>query len=222
MPVRPTSPAMDEVQEFCSRVIGASTSAREAAAQARAGAGEDRIELLAAATRECRRRADGQDGHAPPPGPSAESRHDDGGGSPPGGSAESPGLAASIAQELALATARMPEREREVLALRELLRLSYQQISRVMGIEPAAVARLLARARLRLRAERRGSGGEQDAECDDRERSLRVLACRQDSEPLSAEDDAWVLAHMGQCRECETAHAAMLEASVCYRAWPRA
>ena len=43
------------------------------------------------------------------------------------------------------------ERQREVLALRELLRLSYDQIAYVLAIEPAAVAPLLARARLRLR-----------------------------------------------------------------------
>src|SRR5947209_8429582 len=64
-------------------------------------------------------------------------------------------LAGNVAAEMAYANARLPERQREALALRELLRLSYADIAIVMGIEAAAVAPLLARARLRLRAERR-------------------------------------------------------------------
>ena len=107
-----------------------------------------------------------------------------------------------------------------MLALRELLRLSYEQIGRVMVIDAAAVAPLLARSRLRLRAERRGSAGEATAGCPDSDRALRIMACRQDSEPLSHEDNEWLLAHLARCAECEMAHAAMLEASVCYRAWP--
>src|SRR5262249_8934844 len=126
-----------------------------------------------------------------------------------------PGLAAAVARELTESTARLPERQREALALRELLRLSYDQMSQVMGIEPTAVPRLLARARLRLRTERRGVGAP-DGGCEDRDRALRVLACRQDSEPISAEDGTWLLAHMAGCSACDTAHAAMLEASACY------
>jgi hypothetical protein len=86
-----------------------------------------------------------------------------------------------------------------------------------MEIEQVAVGPLLARARLRLRSERRGT---EIAGCEDRERALRVLASRQDSEPLSHEDDEWLLAHLADCKSCEMAHGAMLEASVCYRAWP--
>jgi hypothetical protein len=195
---------MDEVQQFCSRVLGEPAGAQGAAERARAEDGEDRIELLAAAARACRGHADPQHG------PARAERTT---------SSAPAGLAASVAEELARATARLPERQREALALRELLRLSHTQIARVMGIEPAAVAPLLARARLALRAERRGTGVEQGAGCVERDRALRVLACRQDSEPLSADDDGWLLAHMAVCPACETAHAAMLEASVCYRAW---
>jgi len=197
---------MDEVHEFCRRMLGGAALADEAAAQARAANGSDRIALLTAAAAACRERAEQRDGIPPADDDQLE--------------APAPGLSASVARELSLATARLPERQREALALRELLRLSYEQISRVLGIEPAAVAPLLARARLRLRAERRGAGAEQDTGCLERDRALRVLACRQDSEPLSAEDHSWLLAHLAVCRACETAHAAMLEASVCYRAWP--
>lgn len=196
---------MDEVQELCRRVLGPGASADEAAAQARADPGRDRLALLAASAAACRERSE---------------HHDDDARIGELPSAGSPGLAAAVARELALATARLPERQREALALRELLQLSHQQISDVMGIEPASVAPLLARARLRLRSERRGTDPEPGPECGERDRALRVLACRQDSEPVSEQDDTWLLAHLGQCAGCEMAHAAMLEASVCYRAWP--
>lgn len=201
---------MDEVEEFCLRVLGAREPAADAAARARAeSGGDDRIALLRAAVLECRERGDRRDRDG-----LAEDDEIAGG---------STGLAAAVARELADGTARLPERQREALALRELLGLSYERIARVLGIDHAAVAPLLARARLRLRAERRGgaSGSEQEARCEHRERALRILASRQDSEPVSTEDDEWVLAHMAECPLCETAHPAMLEASVCYRAWPR-
>ena len=194
---------MDEVQELCRRVLGAGVGAGEAAAQTRSEAGSDRIALLAAAARACRERADLQDS-APPADQGDHGRA---------------GLAASVARELAVATARLPERQREALALRERLGLSYEQISQVMGIETAAVAPLLARSRLRFRSERRGTDGAFDPECAERDRALRLLACRQDSEALSTED-LWLLEHLAGCESCEMAHAAMLEASVCYRAWP--
>jgi hypothetical protein len=72
-----------------------------------------------------------------------------------------------------------------------------------------------------LRAERRGTDVGAGADCEERDRALRLLAARQDSEPMSGEDDEWLLAHLAACPSCETAHAAMLEAAVCYRAWPR-
>jgi hypothetical protein len=194
---------MDEVQELCLRMLGDPGLAEEAAAQARGEPGADRIATLAAAAQACRERS-GRADETP---------------QPPGGQGD--GLAAAVARELAQATAKLPERQREALALRELLHLSHRQMSAVMGIEATAVAPLLAGARLRLRAERRGALAEPSTDCDQRDRSLRVLACRQDSEPVSSEDDAWLLEHMASCRECEMAHAAMLEASVCYRAWPR-
>lgn len=199
---------MDEVEEFCLRVLGAREPAADATQRARAAAeGADRIGLLRAAARECRQR-----GEQPNRGAAGETDELASGAA---------GLAAAVARELADSTARLPERQREALALRELLALSYEGISQVMEIDQAAVASLLVRARLRLRAERRGAGIGDDTGCQERDRALRVLAARQDSEPISAQDNDWVLAHMAGCASCETSHAAMLEASVCYRAWPR-
>lgn len=188
-------------------MLGSGPAAEKAAAQAREGQTGDRIALLAAAARACRMRAELQAGQqvpvAPPQRPDRAS------------------LASAVAAELASASAALPERQREVLALRELLHLSYEQISQVMDVEQSAVGPLLARARLRLRVERRGIGLPATGACQDGERSLRLLARRQDSEPLSGEDEEWLLAHLAECPACEVVHAAMLEASVCYRAWPR-
>jgi RNA polymerase sigma factor (sigma-70 family) len=196
---------VDEVHEFCERVLGDGPAAAGAAKEALASGRSDRVQLLAAAARACRRSAELQ----------APAR-------PTAAGSEPRAMSEAIAGELAAATASLPERQREALALRELMRLSHQQLATVMGIEPAAVALLLARARLRLRAERRGAPSEETSTCAERERALRTLARRQDSEPLSGEDDEWLLAHLGACAPCSRAHAAMLEASVCYRAWPSA
>jgi hypothetical protein len=196
---------MDEVHEFCRRVLGAGANADQAVAEARATTTlGGRVELLAAAARACRARAGEDDGNAAlveAPGRRADAT-----------------LSAAVAAELEAATAKLPERHREALALRELLRLSHDQVARVMAIDAAAVAPLLARARLRLRDERRASAPA-PSRCDERDRALRSLARRQDSEPLTGDDDEWLLGHLGSCAECDQAHAAMLEASFCYRAW---
>lgn len=196
---------MDEVREFCRRVLGTGPAAEEAAAQAREKGSEDRAQLLAAAAYACRERADAQDREpADSPAPYAAQ-----------GS-----LAEAVAGELAAATAALPERQREVLALRELLRLSYQDIAEVMAIEPTAVAPLLARARLRLRAQRRGPYEVTSADCEASERALRVLTQRQDGVAVPEGEREWMAGHLPSCKACQVAHAAMLEASVCYRAWP--
>jgi hypothetical protein len=201
---------MDEVVEFCRRVLGAGVHADEAIAEARSlTTPADRVATLAAAARACRVRADIAAGSS-------------NGGAAPNGSADrgeaAVGLAEAVDAEMEAATAALPERHREALALRESLRLSHEQVAKVMGIDAAAVAPLLARARLALREQRRGAGTPAGA-CTDRDRALRSLARRQDSEPLTGDDDDWLLAHLGTCEECDRAHAAMLEASVCYRAW---
>lgn len=192
------------MHEFCRRVLGGEAAAAGAALEARSGVSTERIELLTAAARACRARADAPDADR---GATAE------------GATGDLGLSAAVARELAHANGALPERQREALALRELLRLSYEQISQVMGVEAAAVAALLARGRLALRVQRRGATPQTGPECAQHERALRVLAHRQDSEPLSGEDDRWMLDHLGVCPRCIAAHAAMLEASACYRAW---
>jgi hypothetical protein len=189
---------MDEVHEFCLRVLGPGADADEAAREAQSEPRGSRVALLSAAARACRARAVGY------------------AAAPENGSAPLD-LAGAVDEEIRRAVARLPERQREALALREVLRLSHEQIAKVMGIDGAAVAPLLARARLRLRELRRDAPAATGA-CDQRDRALRALARRQDSEPLTGDDDEWLFAHLGSCQECDRAHAAMIEASVCYRA----
>jgi hypothetical protein len=190
---------MDEVLELCRRVLGSSPLADQAAAEAHAGNHRTRVPRLAAAIKVCRVLAE------QPPAPVADGVD--------GGTA----LSSAVARELASANACLSERKRELLALRELLRLSYKDVARAMNTSQDAIPLWLAHARLELYAERRGT--QPDVSCPDSERALRLLACRQDGEPLSDADLEWLFAHATQCDGCGTAHAAMLEASACYRAW---
>jgi DNA-binding CsgD family transcriptional regulator len=127
-------------------------------------------------------------------------------------------LAATVAAELAQANAALTRRQREILALRELLGLSYDEISEVMGLDSEAVCAMLARARLQLRAKLRGFELGEDG-CPDRDQALQVLARGLDREPVPEEDVNWLLQHIAGCESCQRAHSEMHEASVVYRAW---
>jgi hypothetical protein len=201
------TPLGQEIHEFTRRVLGDEQAAREAATAALAGGHVGRLEVIARAVDACRRHA------GRPPGAD----------SPPHRNGTVPAsLAQAVALELHAANAALPARQRQALAMREMLRLSYPQIGALMSLEQPAVASLLARARLVLRAQLRDSAvSDPEPRCVEREHALRVLARRQDSEPLREADMNWLHDHMGDCVGCEKAHAAMLEASVRYRAWGR-
>jgi Sigma-70, region 4 len=191
---------MDELVEFCARMLGDREAADEVARGARETGGDDQLATLADAVKQCRARSGGD----------SPAQLD---AIPNGGE-----LAAAVAAELSAATARLPPRQREALALRELLRLSHEQLSFVLGIEPAAAAPLLARSRLRLRAELRGAPVAR-SDCAERDRMLRVATLRRDGEQVTHADDDWLVDHLGHCEDCIRAHAAMLEGSACYRGW---
>ena len=191
---------MDELYEFCTRMLGDGEAGAEVAQSAREAGGAELVAALRFASGACRDRLGGK--------PVA-----DGGALAPGGE-----LSSAVAREVAAASARLPQRQREALALRELLRLPYDQIADVIGIDTAAVAPLLARSRLRLRAELRGAPPAAN-DCPERERTLRTATPRQDGEAVPAADDDWFIEHLGHCSGCRRAHAAMLEGSACYRGW---
>jgi RNA polymerase sigma-70 factor (ECF subfamily) len=117
------------------------------------------------------------------------------------------------------ANARLPDRQREVLALRELEQLSYEQIGELVGLNSNAVAQLISRARIRLRELVRGGELESIAvsstEC---ERALALLSRIQDEQTCDAGELGWVRAHVDGCETCALSRAAMQEAGVSYRA----
>jgi RNA polymerase sigma factor (sigma-70 family) len=194
---------MDELQGFCVRMLGHGEAADAAQRAGREAAPGDRVRALAAAAVACREQ--------PPPEATASERS-------AADAAEPGSLAEAVARELAHATAQLPERQREALALRELLGLPYDEIGAVVGLDPSGVGPLLARARLRLRVALRGEGVP-IAPCDERERALRTIARRQDGEPVSEADEDWLIEHLGHCVGCARVHSTTLEASACYRAW---
>jgi hypothetical protein len=190
---------MDELHGFCVRMLGHGEAAEAAERAGRQASEDDRVRALAAAAAACR-------------------AHEEAGVETTDERAEPGSLAEAVARELAQATAQLPERQREALALRDLLRLSYDEVGTVVGLDPSAVGPLLARARLRLRTTLRGEGAPLPS-CDERERALRTIALRQDGEPVSEADEDWLIEHLGHCVGCARAHSTMLEASACYRAW---
>src|SRR5690348_15624274 len=156
---------MDEVYEYCVRMLGAGAVAIHASHEAFVAGGTDRIDRLAGAVQACRGRA-------------LEASV----GRPDKGSTT---LADSVAREVAQATDKLPSDQREALALRDLVGLNHEHIARVLEIDRDAAAMLVARARLALRATRRGVDEEPDDACGERARALAVMVRRQDHEKVS-------------------------------------
>jgi hypothetical protein len=194
---------MDEVYEYCVRMLGAGAVAIHASHEAFVTGRDDRFERLAGAVQACRTRAD-----------DAATVTDDG----EAGSEQTP-LADAVAREVAAATSKLPPDQREALALADLLRLSHEEIALTLAIDPEAAGLLVAHARLALRAARRGVAPEPDEACDQRGRALAIMVRRQSREPVDVDDETWLLEHLGSCESCARVHASLLEASVCYRAW---
>jgi hypothetical protein len=197
---------MDDLRDFCARMLGEGAAADRAAELAGRAGGADRVTALTAAVQACRKV-----GAEPGPGTAARAATE------PDGESEL-ALVDAVARELSQATARLSPGQREALALRERFGLGHSELATATAIEPSAVAPLLARARIRLRSELRGAPPP-PVECSERDRALRTIALRQDHEEVLRADEDWLLDHLGHCAGCGQAHAAMLEASVCYRAW---
>jgi DNA-directed RNA polymerase specialized sigma24 family protein len=140
-------------------------------------------------------------------------------GSGSGSGSGSGDLRAAVARELATATAGLSERQRALLALRDLLELDHGEIGQVLGADLDAVALGLAQARVALRERLRGATAPAGA-CVERDRALRTVTRRLDGGPIAEADEDWIIEHLGLCVSCGRAHAAMLEAAACYRAWP--
>jgi RNA polymerase sigma factor (sigma-70 family) len=130
-------------------------------------------------------------------------------------------LLESQQDEIRAANARLPERQREVLALRELEGLSYDEIAETMEMNRNSVAQLISRARIKLRDELRGTAlasiAVSSADC---ERALPLLAMRDDGQlEDGSADAAWLDSHVTGCDTCKLSIEAMQEAGTSYRAW---
>ncbi|HNI40569.1 MAG TPA: sigma-70 family RNA polymerase sigma factor, partial [Solirubrobacterales bacterium] len=128
-------------------------------------------------------------------------------------------LASSQEAAVKAANDRLPERQREVLALRELDGLSYDEIASVMEMKSNAVAQLISRARLGLRKEMRvGAAASVAIASPECERAHGEMACRMDGQ-VKGFDDEWLELHLAGCSNCRVASEEMAEAGVSYRAW---
>ena len=129
-------------------------------------------------------------------------------------------LLAAQQESLRRANARLPVRQREVLALRALGELSYDEIAAIMGMNRNSVAQLLSRARLRLRIELRGAAGEAIvAAGEECAQALPLLAMADDNELHDDRQALWLRTHLTACSRCELAQEVMAEAGESYRSW---
>lgn len=129
--------------------------------------------------------------------------------------------AASQQEEIRDASMRLPERQREALALRELEDLSYEEIAAIMEVSPHEVAELISRARINLCGELGGtalaSAAAPSSEC---ERALPLIARRDDRQlDVASREASWLDAHLAGCGRCMLAVEAMREAHGSYRTW---
>jgi RNA polymerase sigma-70 factor (ECF subfamily) len=130
-------------------------------------------------------------------------------------------LLEALNEEIRVANLTLPERQREVLALRELEELSYDEIAELMDMNRNSVAQLISRARINLRDALRGTALASIAASSPAcERALPLIALEQDGQ---LDDDSmnagWLTEHLMHCHTCRLGRDAMQEAGVSYRAW---
>jgi RNA polymerase sigma-70 factor (ECF subfamily) len=123
-------------------------------------------------------------------------------------------------EEVRAANAALPARQREVLALREVELLSYDEIGELMNLNRNAVAQLVSRARIKLSELLRGSAlASVSASSPDCTRALPLLGALEDGEDCEHPDDlVWARGHLAGCESCRLSLAAMQEAGASYRA----
>ena len=108
--------------------------------------------------------------------------------------------------EVAAASLRLPERQREALELREQEGLRYDEIAARMGTSRDSVAQLIAHARINLYDELQGTVLASVSPSPDCERALSLIAARDDGElDESSSDAAWLEAHLADCDRCRRA-----------------
>jgi DNA-directed RNA polymerase specialized sigma24 family protein len=127
---------------------------------------------------------------------------------------------ASLQERVRDCNARLPTRQREVLALRALAGLSYDEMAAVMDLNRAGVAQLIARARLALAEELRGTPViERSTARPECARAMPMMASLIDGQLQEPAERAWLDRHLDGCERCVQTRQALNEADLSYRAW---
>jgi RNA polymerase sigma factor (sigma-70 family) len=117
------------------------------------------------------------------------------------------------------ANERLPVRQREVLALREIEGLSYEEIGERMELSPNAAAQLAWRARGRFRRlVRHGALGGIAAATAECQRAMTLTTLAEDG-PLREDEAVWLERHLEECDRCRASRAVMAEIGSTYRVW---
>lgn len=120
------------------------------------------------------------------------------------------------ADEVREATTRLPERQREALTLDTSGR-SYEEIAAAIGTNRDAVAQLVARARINLYDELRGTPLASVVPSPDCERALPLIAMREDGQIEASSGDAdWLEAHLAGCDRCRAGEEQMRAAATAF------
>lgn len=122
------------------------------------------------------------------------------------------------AEEVRAASARLPERQREALELRDREQRSYEEIAAALEMSVGAVAQLISRARINLYDELRGTALASVPPSPDCARALSLIAAREDGQlDGHPEDAAWLDAHLADCDRCRLGAEQTREADAAYR-----
>ena len=127
----------------------------------------------------------------------------------------------SLQDDVREANGRLPERQREVLALRELEELSYDEIAEIMEHEPqlGGPADLARADQAPRRAAGHGAGLDRRLLAGLRARAGADRACARTASSTTPSDRAWLAEHLAACETCRVAQEAIQEAGISYRAW---
>jgi RNA polymerase sigma factor (sigma-70 family) len=133
---------------------------------------------------------------------------------------EKAAMVGALQMQVQAANAQLPDRQREVLALREVEELSYDEIAEIMDMNRNSVAQLISRARINLRDVLRGDALASIARSSEAcQKALPLIAMQQDRQLADAKDADWLKSHLAGCETCKVAVEAMTEAGLSYRAW---
>lgn len=115
------------------------------------------------------------------------------------------------------ANAALPEKQRAVLAMREIAELSYDDIALALDMNQNSVAQLISRARLNFQKQLRAGSVVLAPTGPDDQRALELTAARMDGQ-IKDEDLSWLNAHLQQSEVSRVNAEAMQESTKLYRA----